>query len=104
MERARAGEGPTLLECKTFRFMGHVFGDNDAYMSKEEKAAAMDADPLPRFRQKLIDDGIATAEQLDELTTRIEAEVTDAIEFAMACEYPSDDELRRDVFAEEIPA
>ncbi|GFE74314.1 acetoin:2,6-dichlorophenolindophenol oxidoreductase subunit alpha [Novosphingobium sp. TCA1] len=104
IERARAGEGPTLLECKTFRFMGHVFGDNDAYMTKEEKAAAMADDPLPKFRQKLIDDGVATAEELDALTAKIEAEVNDAIEFAMACEYPSDDELRRDVFAEEIPA
>ncbi|MEE4452638.1 thiamine pyrophosphate-dependent dehydrogenase E1 component subunit alpha [Novosphingobium resinovorum] len=104
IERARAGEGPTLLECKTFRFMGHVFGDNDAYMAKEEKAAAIEADPLPRFRQKLIDDGVASAEELDALTARIEAEVNDAIDYAMACEFPSDDELRRDVFAEEIPA
>jgi pyruvate dehydrogenase E1 component alpha subunit len=104
IERARAGEGPTLLECKTFRFMGHVFGDNDAYMTKEEKAAAMADDPLPKFRQKLIDDGVATAGELDALTAKVEAEVNDAIEFAMACEYPSDDELRRDVFAEEIPA
>lgn len=104
IERARAGEGPTLLECKTFRFMGHVFGDNDAYMTKEEKAAAIEADPLPRFRQKLIDDGTASAEELDALTVKIEAEVNDAIDFAMACEFPSDDELRRDVFAEEIAA
>ena len=104
IERARNGEGPTLLECKTFRFMGHVFGDNDGYMTKEEKAEAMANDPLPRFRQKLIDDGAATAEQLDEITVKVEAEVNDAIEFAMACEFPSDDELRRDVFAEEIPA
>lgn len=104
VERARNGEGPTLLECKTFRFMGHVFGDADGYMTKEEKAEAMANDPLPRFRQKLIDDGIASAEQLDEITAKAEAEVNDAIEFAMACEFPSDDELRRDVFAEEIPA
>ena len=88
IERARAGEGPTLLECKTFRFMGHVFGDDDKYMTKEEKQAAMDADPLPAFRQKLIDSGIATEAQLAEMQTAIEAEVEDAIEFAMACEFP----------------
>ncbi len=104
IERARAGEGPTLLECKTFRFMGHVFGDNDAYMTKEEKAEALEKDPLPLFRQKLIDDGIATEEQLEKMKADIEAEVKDAIDFAMNCEFPSDDELRRDVFAEEIPA
>ena len=104
IERARAGEGPTLLECKTFRFMGHVFGDDDKYMTKEEKQAAMDADPLPAFRQKLIDTGVATEAQLAEMQAAIEAEVEDAIEFAMACDFPDLAELRRDVFAEEIPA
>jgi TPP-dependent pyruvate/acetoin dehydrogenase alpha subunit len=104
IERARAGEGPTLLECKTFRFMGHVFGDKDAYMTTEEKDEAMAVDPLPRFRQKLIDSGIATEDQLAKLQADIEAEVQDAIEFGAASPLPSTDELRRDVFAEEIPA
>ena len=104
IERARAGEGPTLLECKTFRFMGHVFGDADGYMRKEEKDAAIAKDPLPAFRQKLIDSGIATEEQLAELQAKIEAEVQDAIDFGQASEPPSTDELRRDVFAEEIAA
>ncbi len=104
IERARAGEGPTLLECKTFRFMGHVFGDADSYMTKEEKDAAIARDPLPLFRAKLIETGVATEEQLAEMQATIEAEVQDAIDFAMACEPPSVDELRRDVFAEEIPA
>ena len=84
--------------------MGHVFGDADTYMTKEEKEAAIANDPLPRFRQKLIDTGVATEEQLAEMQTRIEAEVQDAIDFAMECDFPSVDELRRDVFAEEIPA
>lgn len=104
IERARNGEGPTLLECKTFRFMGHVFGDQDAYMTKEEKEAAMADDPLPKFRQKLIDSGVATEEQLAKLQADIEAEVQDAIEFGQASEPPSIDELRRDVFAAEIAA
>jgi pyruvate dehydrogenase E1 component alpha subunit len=104
IERARNGEGPTLLECKTFRFMGHVFGDADSYMTKEEKEAAMADDPLPRFRQKLIDSGVATEEQLAKLQADIEAEVQDAIDFGQASEPPSVDELRRDVFAQEIAA
>jgi TPP-dependent pyruvate/acetoin dehydrogenase alpha subunit len=104
IERARNGEGPTLLECKTFRFMGHVFGDADSYMTKEEKDAAMADDPLPKFRQKLIDSGVATEAELAKLQADIEAEVQDAIEFGQASEPPSVDELRRDVFAEEIAA
>ena len=104
IERARAGEGPTLLECKTFRFMGHAFGDNDAYMLEGEKAAHMAKDPLPAFRAKLIASGVASEAQLAQMQTAIEAEVDDAIAFAMACEFPGVEELRRDVFAEEIPA
>ncbi|GAA0319283.1 thiamine pyrophosphate-dependent dehydrogenase E1 component subunit alpha [Sphingomonas oligophenolica] len=104
IERARAGEGPTLLECKTFRFLGHVFGDDDKYMTKEEKAAAMADDPLPKFRARLIAEGHATEEQLAALQADIEAEVADAQEFGLASAFPSTDELRRDVFAEEIAA
>lgn len=100
--RARAGEGPTLLECMTFRFFGHVFGDDDKYMDSEEKAAAMAKDPLPAFKAKLIAEGTASEAQLAALEEAIVAEVEDAFTFAMASEPPSTDELRRDVFATEI--
>ncbi|CAN7203200.1 thiamine pyrophosphate-dependent dehydrogenase E1 component subunit alpha [Phenylobacterium sp. LjRoot225] len=102
INRARDGEGPTLLECITFRFFGHVFGDDDKYMTKEEKSEAMAKDPLPIFRARLIKDGIATEDQLAEMQKSIEAEVEDAIEYALAQDFPSVDELRRDVFATEI--
>jgi pyruvate dehydrogenase E1 component alpha subunit len=104
VERARAGEGPTLLECKTFRFLGHVLGDDDFYMTKEEKAAAMEADPLPAFRAKLIAEGVVTEDQLAATQAEIEAEIADAQEFGTNSPTPSLDELRRDVFAEEMPA
>ncbi len=102
--RAREGEGPTLLECKTFRFLGHVLGDDDKYMTKEEKAAAIADDPLPKFRARLIAEGHATDEQLTTMGTDIQAEVDDAMAFGLASEYPSVDELRRDVFEKEIAA
>ncbi|MBB5686714.1 thiamine pyrophosphate-dependent dehydrogenase E1 component subunit alpha [Sphingobium boeckii] len=102
--RARDGEGPTLLECKTFRFFGHVLGDDDFYMTKEEKAAAMADDPLPKFRAKLIADGHATEDRLAKMQADIEAEIADAQEFGLNSPFPSADELRRDIFAEEIPA
>jgi len=101
---AREGGGPTLLECKTFRFLGHVLGDDDKYMTKEEKAAAIAKDPLPAFRARLLAEGHATDEQLTKLQADIQAEVDDAMEFGLASAYPSVDELRRDVFATEIPA
>lgn len=102
--RARAGEGPTLIEAMTFRFFGHVLGDADHYMDKEQKAAAMAADPLPIFRAKLIADGIASEAQLVAVEAANEAALDDAVEFALASPFPEVDELRRDVFAQEIAA
>jgi acetoin:2,6-dichlorophenolindophenol oxidoreductase subunit alpha len=104
VERARAGEGPTLLECKTFRFFGHVLGDDDFYMSKEEKTAAMEKDPLPAFRARLIAEGHVSEEQLEKLKSDIEAEIAEAQQFGTDSPVPSVDELRRDVFAEEMAA
>ena len=104
IERARAGEGPTLLECKTFRFLGHLIGDDDFYMTKEEKDAAIAKDPLPAFRAKLVADGHATEAQLNKIVADIEAEVADAQEFGMNSPYPDAVELRRDVYAQEIAA
>ena len=104
IDRARGGEGPTLLECKTFRFLGHVLGDDDFYMDKADKEAAMAADPLPALRARLIAEGHASEDELAALQAAIEAEVSDAQEFGMNSPVPSLDELRRDVFAEELPA
>lgn len=104
IERARAGEGPTLLECMTFRFRGHVIGDDDKYMTKEEKEAAMAADPLPALRARLVSEGHASEEELTSMQEEIEKEVEEARDFGLASEVPSLDELRRDVFAEEMPA
>nr|WP_047166181.1 thiamine pyrophosphate-dependent dehydrogenase E1 component subunit alpha [Sphingomonas sp. Y57] len=102
IERARAGEGPTLIEAMTYRFHGHVFGDQDAYMDKERKARAMADDPVPRFRARLIADGVADEEQLAEIEAGIEAQIDEAVEFALASDFPGVEELKRDVFAEEL--
>lgn len=98
--KARNGEGPTLIEAMTFRFYGHVFGDDDAYMTKEEKADAMAKDPLKLFRQRLIDDGVATEEQLAKMDSDISAQIEDAIEFALSSDMPPIEELTRDVYAD----
>jgi acetoin:2,6-dichlorophenolindophenol oxidoreductase subunit alpha len=104
VERARAGQGPTLIEAVTFRFMGHVFGDPDAYIPKEQKAAAMADDPVPKFRARLIAEGHATEDELAALEAGIETLIDAAVTFALASPFPETDELRRDVFAEEIAA
>jgi len=101
IERARAGEGPTLIEAMTYRFFGHVFGDQDAYMDKARKAEAMANDPVPRFRAKLIETGVASEDQLAATEAGIEAEIDEAVEFALASPFPGVEELSRDVFAQE---
>ena len=104
IERARAGEGPTLIEAMTFRFKGHVMGDADGYMDKEQKRAAVAADPVKRFRQYLLEEGIATEEQLVRIESDADQQITEAIEYAMASPWPELDELRKDVYADEVPA
>jgi pyruvate dehydrogenase E1 component alpha subunit len=102
--RARAGDGPTLIEAKTFRFFGHIYGDMDGYMDKAEKAAAMANDPVPRFRQWLIDNQHSTEADLAAMEAAIEQEIDEAVEFAKASPFPDVAELRRDVFATEVTA
>ncbi|MEO5597300.1 MAG: thiamine pyrophosphate-dependent enzyme, partial [Novosphingobium sp.] len=100
VERARAGEGPTLIEAMTFRFHGHVFGDSDAYMDKAQKQAAIAADPVPIFRARLIAEGIATEVELAAIEAEIEARIDAAVEFALASPFPELSELTTDVYAE----
>jgi len=102
--RARAGEGPTVLECMTFRFFGHNFGDDDSYIPKEQKAAAIAADPIPRFRARLIAERIATEEELAAYEADLEKQIDDAVEFALSSPWPDPDSLRFDVFEKEIAA
>ncbi len=102
--RARAGEGPTLLECMTFRFFGHNFGDDDSYIPKEQKAAAMEADPVPALRARLIADRIASEDELAAIEADIEAQIDDALQFALESPWPDPDDLRFDVFEKEIAA
>jgi acetoin:2,6-dichlorophenolindophenol oxidoreductase subunit alpha len=102
IERARAGEGPTLIEAITFRHNGHVFGDDCHYMDKDERAAQIAKDPVPRLRARLIEQGIATEDQLKAIEDGFERELDDAVNEALAAPYPELAEMKRDVFAEEI--
>lgn len=104
IERARNGGGPTLIEAKTFRFFGHVLGDQDSYMDKGEKEAWKARDPVPAFRKWLIASKHATEEELSELEEAIDTELDEALEFTLASPYPDIAELRRDVFEEEMSA
>jgi len=102
--RARSVEGPTLLEVMTYRFFGHILGDTMSYMPAEERESAMAADPVPKFRQWLIDEGHLSEAQLAEMEAKIESIIDDAVEFATSSAGPSLQELYTDVYAEVVPA
>jgi len=99
--RARAGDGPTLFEATTYRFSGHYFGDPCQYMPKDELEAAMAKDPVAQTRQAVIDAGAATAEELDALKARYEAEVEAAIQFAKDSPMTALSEVATDVYGVE---
>ena len=100
VDRARSGDGPTLIEARTYRFQGHYFGDVMEYMPQEELAAAVAADPVPAFRAVLVAQGHATEQDLDAIDEEIETMIDDARDFSLAAEFPDVSELERDVYAE----
>jgi acetoin:2,6-dichlorophenolindophenol oxidoreductase subunit alpha len=102
IERARRGDGPTLIEAMTFRYFGHVFGDDDSYMEEGEKAARMAADPYPKFRIWLIENGHADEDRLAKIEAQNSSEIDAALEFALASSYPDLSEIGRDVYAYEV--
>lgn len=104
IDRARRGDGPTLIEAVTFRFHGHTMGDDDSYMDEGEKVAWMAKDPVPRYRAWLIAHSHVTETQLAEMEAGIEREIDDAFSFAMESPYPDLIELRRDVYSDEVAA
>jgi pyruvate dehydrogenase E1 component alpha subunit len=102
VERARAGDGPTLIEAMTFRFNGHLIGDKSGYMAAGELEAAKMVDPVPALRRRLIEDGIASDDELGVMESGIRDMVEAAVKAAYAADYADPTELKRDVFAEEI--
>lgn len=97
--RARSGGGPTLIEAVTFRFNGHLIGDDGHYIPKDVYEAAVAADPFPRFRQELIAQGHASREDIEALEASVMAEVEEAVAFALASPLTDVSEVTTDVYA-----
>ena len=89
VERARSGAGPSLIECKTYRTRAHAEGMRDAgYRTQEEVDEWKTRDPIANFKQKLLDQGIATSQDFTTIEAEIEARVADAVEFATNSAWP----------------
>lgn len=96
--RARGGEGPTLLEYKTYRFAGHSRGDPGGYRTRDEVAMWRARDPIPRLRESLMAEYGRSEEELDGIEHACRAEVEDAVDFARNSPDPAPDELFSTVY------
>jgi pyruvate dehydrogenase E1 component alpha subunit len=99
--RARAGEGPTLIECLTYRFRGHSLADPDELRSQAEKEFWFARDPIKKFAAHLNEHNLASSEDLKEIDRRIQAQIEDAVKFAIDSPEPDPSDLYRYVFAED---
>jgi len=96
--RARRGEGPSLIECKTYRYYGHFEGDAITYRTKEELASFMARDAIQALRQSLQDHDMASAEELDAIDKQVQARIDEAWRFAEAAPFPAPEETLTDVY------
>ena len=97
VDRAKKGEGPTLIECDTYRKYGHFEGDEQKVKSPDDRNA--DKNATVEFRKQAIEEGWLTEEEADDIENTAEQAVEDAVKFADESELPDEDSLYKDVFA-----
>ncbi|MGQ4915584.1 MAG: alpha-ketoacid dehydrogenase subunit alpha/beta [Candidatus Asgardarchaeia archaeon] len=100
IQRARDGEGPSLLECKTYRFCGSFAGEIETYRTKEEVEEWRKKDPL-KLGQKLVEEGILTQEMLKKIEQEAKEEIQEAIRFAEESPEPNPETITENIFAPE---
>ena len=101
VKRARDGEGPTLLEMKTYRYRGHSVSDPQKYRSKDEVEEYKDQDPLIKVRKTILDNNYATEATLQEIDEKINGIVEASVKFAEESPWPDDSELLKDVYIDQ---
>jgi TPP-dependent pyruvate/acetoin dehydrogenase alpha subunit len=106
VDRARSGGGPTFVEARTYRLLGHTFGADQSYQPAAELAAAEAAEPVQAYRQRLVEQGLLDDSAIAQMHKEIDQEVDEAMEFAHASPVPAPEELTIDVFSdrEAVPA
>lgn len=100
-ERARKGDGPTLLELRTYRYKGHSMSDPAKYRTKEELEEYKKKDPIEQVRDVILKKKYATEEDLKEIDNKIKDTVQECVDFAENSEFPKASEAYTDVYAED---
>jgi len=98
---ARAGNGPTFLEMKTYRYKGHSVSDPAKYRTKEEVKSYRDRDPIKMIEAKVLENKIATEEEINAIQVKIKAEIADAAKFAENSNFPDPAGLYQHVYVQE---
>ena len=101
LKRARAGEGPTLLECLTYRFRGHSLADPDELRAQQEKEFWAKRDPIKKLSRELIDSGFASKDELKNIEKKIDMEITQSVQKALEASDPKPEELTKYIWAED---
>ena len=101
VKRARDGEGPTLLEMKTYRYRGHSVSDPQKYRSKDEVEEYKDQDPIIKVRKTILDNQFATEAALQEIDEKINGIVEASVKFAEDSPWPDDSEVLKDVYIDQ---
>ena len=96
----RAGEGPAFIEARTYRLQGHSVADPANYRPEEEVEYWRSKDPIPAFRTRLMEEGLASEEEFDEIDADVDREIVAAAEFAESSPFPQPDSLYHGVYEE----
>jgi len=99
-ERARAGEGPTLLEFRTYRYKGHSMSDPQKYRTKDEVEQYKQRDPIEVVRKSILDKKMASEKELDAIDEKIIARVEESVKFAEESKFPDASEALTDVYVQ----
>ncbi|MFB6195298.1 MAG: thiamine pyrophosphate-dependent dehydrogenase E1 component subunit alpha [Haloplanus sp.] len=102
-DRARAGDGPTMVEAETYRFRGHYEGDEQVYRDDDEVDRWRDRDPIESFKERLIDRGELTEAEFEEMQAEVDTTIEDALEYAQNAPEPAPSEAYDDMFGEPVP-
>ncbi|HBY98519.1 MAG: thiamine pyrophosphate-dependent dehydrogenase E1 component subunit alpha [Ardenticatenaceae bacterium] len=98
VERARRGEGPAFVEAQTYRYYGHFEGDTIRYRNKEEEAFYHSQDCLVRFRNTVLEQGLLTEAELDEIDRQAKRAIEEAVLFAQESPFPASEDVLTDVY------
>ncbi len=96
--RARRGEGPSLIECRAFRYYGHFEGDAMLYVTEEEKKQNRARDPIENVKKRALERGLVTEAQLAEVDAQVTAFIEEAVKFAEESPWPAPEEVLTDVY------